>query len=74
MVAMDKVYIPHVLQLHGGFRVRLRLVLGFYSVRHLMNGWDLKYTFSVAIFSKMGPCVWHLVVCKPSLPLYGVVL
>ena len=24
----------------------LRLVLGFYSVRHLMNGWDLKYTFS----------------------------
>ena len=24
----------------------LGLVLGFYSVRHLMNGWDLKYTFS----------------------------
>ena len=24
----------------------LRLVLGFYYIRHLMNGWDLKYTFS----------------------------
>ena len=35
-----------MLQLHGGLGLGLGLVLGFYSVRHLMNGWDLKYTFS----------------------------
>ena len=35
-----------MLQLPGGLGLGLGLVLGFYSVRHLMNGWDLKYTFS----------------------------
>ena len=36
-----------MLQLHGGLGLGLGLVLvlGFYSVRHLMNGCDLKYTF-----------------------------
>ena len=39
-----------MLQLHGGLGLGLGLglVLGFYSVRHLMNGWDLKYSFSVS--------------------------
>ena len=35
-----------MLQLHGGLGLGFGLVLGFYSVRYLMNGWDLKYTFS----------------------------
>ena len=35
-----------MLQLHGGLGLGFGLVIWFYPVRHLMNGWDLKYTFS----------------------------
>ena len=44
-----------MLQLHGGLGLGFGLVLGFYSVRHLMNGWDLKYTFSQASYSEVNP-------------------
>ena len=46
-----------MLQLHGGLGLGLGLVLGFYSVRHLMNGWDLKYTFSKSIISYNFLCI-----------------
>ena len=42
-----------MLQLHGGvgLGLGLGLLLEFYSVRHLMNGWNLKYTFSAEAFA-----------------------
>ena len=52
-----------MLQLHGGLGLGLALVLGFYSVRHLMNGWDLKYTFPDILyvyFVKLYNCMYIL--------------
>ena len=50
-----------MLQLHGGFRVRVKVSVRFFSVRHLMNGCDLKYTFPQ----------YHMVnVCSTALYVY----